>query len=105
MNWKEATMKKVNTADMYARMAARSHDPYAPVDYELAHRVTLPAPSSDGEAFILWDFAQGWCRKRMEENGGGEIWSRHRDRDTGTVMFTFSNLSTATMFALTFRGL
>ncbi len=95
-------MTKIDTATMFARIAAHlPHDPYGPVDYPLQHRVTLPAPSSEDEAAVLWDRPQDWCRAQMK-GGGGEKWSRHRDRETGTLLFTFTSLSTATLFRLNF---
>jgi hypothetical protein len=96
-------MTKIDTAAMFARIAPHlPHDPYGPVDYALEHRVKLPAPTTDAEARNLWDDPQDWCRKMMEDQGGGEKWSRHRDRETGTLLFTFTSLSTATLFRLTF---
>ena len=95
-------MMRIDTAAMYARMAALlPYDPFGPVDYALEHPVTLPAPSSEDEAVVLWDRPQDWCRAQMKERGG-EKWSRHRDRETGTLLFTFSSLSTAIHFKLTF---
>ncbi len=96
-------MTKIDTAAMFARIAAHlPHDPYGPVDYPLQHRVTLPAPSTYAEELNLWDHPQDWCRKKMVDHAGGEKWSRHRDRETGTLLFTFTNLSTAIHFKLKF---
>src|SRR5687768_2388111 len=95
--------QKLKTSAMNARLAAE-RCPYGPVDQPLEHRVLLPAPTTDEEAFILSDVVPTWCRRRMKENGDGdgEKWSRHRSHATGAVMFTFSSLTTATMFKLTF---
>jgi hypothetical protein len=96
-------MTKIDTAGMYARMAAHlPHDPYGPADFPQEHWVTLPAPTTYAEELDLWDDPQDWCRRMMEDQGGGEKWSRHRDRETGTLLFTFTSLSTATLFRLNF---
>ncbi len=95
-------MTKIDTAAMFARIAANlPHDPYGPVDHPLQHRVTLPTPSTYVEELNLWDDARAWCREQMEKRGG-EKWSRHRDRPSGTFLFTFTPLSTAIHFKLKF---
>ncbi len=95
-------MTRIDTAAMYARVAALiPSDPFGPVDYALEHRVTLPAPSSEDAAVGLWDRPQDWCRAQMKERGG-EKWSRHRDPETGNLLFTFTEPSTAIHFKLRF---
>jgi hypothetical protein len=82
---------------------AGNRDPRAPTTHPQAHGVSLEAPMSADEHATRWDEAQAWCRQNVRHDQG-HLWSRCRERD-GSFVFSFSDLSTGTLFAFAFRGL
>jgi hypothetical protein len=83
-----------------ARIASQ-RDPCAPVGHQLQHLVTLIAPTSDTQLHALWQEAQDWCHQHVHHNRSDQ-WSRRRDGQTGELVFSFTDLTTATAFKLTF---
>lgn len=80
------------------------HDPRSPAAEQQKFVVTLLAPTCEVEQWKRWHRPQAYCRKHVD-HAGGELWHCCRDRVSGDISFSFSHCSTATMFALSFRGL
>lgn len=78
-------------------------DPRDPSPDAQEHSVTLAAPESESQQWERFDVPDAWCRLNVQHHAG-ERWNGRRDRHTGQFVFSFSSLNTATLFALTFRG-
>jgi hypothetical protein len=87
-------------SELKVRMATQRNE-YGPVEHQLCHPVTLTAPASDRKLHALWEEAQDWCCRHVHYNRGDQ-WSRRRDWQTGDLVFSFTDLTTATAFKLTF---
>jgi len=85
-----------------AKVTAALHDPRGPVDAEQPHIVTLPLPRTEDELHARWQEPQDWCRGHVDHQQGHK-WSRRRDRDTGALVYSFNDVPTGVLFALTFR--
>lgn len=80
---------------------AAQRDPHGPAEHQLPHPVTLTVPASDRQLHELWQSTQDWCYLHVHHNRGDQ-WSRRRDWQIGDLVFSFTNLTTATAFKLTF---
>jgi hypothetical protein len=78
-------------------------DPKGPVEPQ-EHAVKLFAPSCAKEEYLRSDLAKHWCRTNVAFDVG-ERWSVGLDRRTDDLVYSFSGLNTAVLFALTFRGI